>query len=505
MSSSDDRTGTLVTGSLPDSVDVLIVGAGPTGLALAVALARAGVDHLIVDRVNDLGADPRASLLHVRSIELLAGLGVGDEVGELGESITRASYYDAGLRVCDLDFTALESPAGGALGISQAAIEAILTDQLEAAGGAVHRPVALDSFELTDGGVSAQLSSHDLPPVPLSTRFIIGCDGMTSTVREHARLGGADDELPESFVTATVQLSGDLDRSAVHFFAADDGFLVLSPLPASTWRLTATMVGDGAAPRPEQLQLILTDRGPRTTAVTLGRPIDIGRYRVRRSVARHHRDGPVMLAGDAAHTFSPAGGQGMNTGLADATNLGWKLAAVCNRHADTTLLDTYATERRSAADDAVDRVDRFGGILSIHNPIVRGFRDAVAALAGRIDTFGAPVLRGLSGFDTAYERGAVWAGQGGDHRWGAIGERSALVDPATLADGAHHVLVADFEQVTDFEQLTEVFPAPLTVDVVPGAAQGACLVRPDGHIGWTGGADDVAALGTHLDRWFLRT
>ncbi|MFA9564906.1 MAG: FAD-dependent monooxygenase, partial [Acidimicrobiales bacterium] len=334
----------------------------------------------------------------------------------------------------------------------------------------------------------------------------IGCDGATSSIRQQAGLDGSGGDVPESFVVANIELSGDLDRSAMSLFAADDGFLVLSPLPDNLWRYTATADRDVSVPTPEQLQLVLSERGPRTSSLTLGRPHDIGRYRLRRTIAKRLRSGGLLLAGDAAHTFSPAGGQGMNTGIADAINLGWKLALVATGRAHDELLDTYNTERRRAARDAAERVERFGGALSLHNPVARGLRDAVALLASRVDVLSSPVLRGLAGFDTVYTKGAVMKGKPGGRRWGSVGERLDGLVASMLTDNAHHILVADPDEASDYRRLADRYHAPTHVEVIEsGGRSGAALVRPDGHIGWLGNRGSIGDLEAHLDRWLTRT
>jgi 2-polyprenyl-6-methoxyphenol hydroxylase-like FAD-dependent oxidoreductase len=493
------------TQPLPTSVDVVVAGAGPTGLVLAIMLQQAGLDLLVVDRAGQPGTDPRASIVHVRTAELLAGIGVGPTLLEHAEPLSSATYYDLGLPVCDLQFKSLGSDYA-ALGISQVDLEQALVDRLEAIGGTVHRPVTVESVRSDGAGAVVEMTRSGGDPISVSSRFVIGCDGAASSIRHHAGLDGSGADVPESFVVANIELSGDLDRSAMSLFAADDGFLVLSPLPDNLWRYTATAERDAAVPTAEQLQLVLGERGPRASSLTLGRPHDIGRYRVRRTIAKRLRAGALLLAGDAAHTFSPAGGQGMNTGIADAVNLGWKLALVATGRAQDALLDTYNTERRRAARDATERVERFGGALSLHNPVARGLRDAVALLASRIDVLSSPVLRGLSGFDTGYTKGAVMKGKPGGRRWGSLGERLDGLVPSMLTDHAHHILVADPEEASDYRRLTDRYRAPMHVEVIEsGGRAGAALVRPDGHLGWLGGRGALGDLETHLDRWLTST
>lgn len=490
---------------LPTSVDVVVAGAGPTGLVVAIMLEQAGLDVLIVDRAGQPGTDPRASIVHVRTAELLAGLGLGPTLIEHAEPLASATYYDVGLPVADLRFDSLGSDYA-ALGISQVDLEHALVDRLEAIGGAVYRPVSVESVRADGVGAIVEVTRSGGEPITIESRYVIGCDGATSALRHQAGLDGSGADVPESFVVANIELSGDLDRTAMSLFASDDGFLVLSPLPDNLWRYTVTADRDAPIPTPEQLQLVLNERGPRANSLILGRPHDVGRYRVRRTIAKRLRSGGLFLAGDAAHTFSPAGSQGMNTGIADAVNLGWKLALVATGRAHDELLGTYNTERRRAARDAAERVDRFGGALSLHNPVARGLRDAIALLASRVDVLSSPVLRGLAGFDTVYTKGAVMKGKPGGRRWGSVGERLDGLMPSMLTDNAHHILVADPDEASAYRRLADSYPAPTHVEVIEsGGRAGAALVRPDGHLGWTGNRGALGDLEAHLDRWLTRT
>jgi hypothetical protein len=255
-------------------------------------------------------------------------------------------------------------------------------------------------------------------------------------------------------------------------------------------------------PTREQLQLILSERGPRTSSVELGPLTAVGRYRIQRSVASSLRAGRVLLAGDAAHTFSPATAQGMNTGIADAANLAWKLAAVLGRVGHDTLLDSYDTERRQAALDAVKRTERYSSGLSTSNPLTRGIRDTLGLLAGRIDKLRLPMTEGLAGFDTRYENGLVGTGRH-VNGWGEVGKRVEQLSPALRGRATFRLLTSDRSERSRLKTFANRWPAQIDVGVLSAGGAGLALVRPDDHLAWLGSASRLPELRALLDRWLV--
>ena len=247
----------------------------------------------------------------------------------------------------------------------------------------------------------------------------------------------------------------------------------------------------------------------------------------------------MLIAGDAAHTFSPVGGQGMNAGIHDAANLAWKLASICAGDAPVRLAETYESERRAAALDTFERTERLAGALTESNPVLRAARDLVGAAARVVPAIGAPLGRGLGGMDTVYSPGSYSAGAVTEgpwiDGWGRPGERMDTPVPELLADGRYHLVLTghalmagDVERVVDLAEGHEGGTVVHLLDPdVGGSRKGprrrtrpwptsdpadrpipehphVVLVRPDGHIGWTGRLEDADLLGAHMDRWLAR-
>lgn len=517
--------------NLPGTTDVLVVGAGPTGLTLAALLRTAGLDVVVAERAPRRSSEARASLLHSRGLEVLATAGAAEPVLGEGELVHAVAHHDLGLPVGEVRFDGLDGDFPFALGIGADRVEAALLGRLGELGAEVRWSTALEGLRDEGASVTAELCDRHGTTHPVQAGWVVGCDGATSAVRRLAGLAGEEVEDPGTFVLATLEVGGRLEPHAMHVYTAPEGFCALSPLPGGLQRLTATLPDGPGTPSTEELQAVLTSRGPRADPLTLGPPAWVARYRVRRGVAAAFRRGRVLLAGDAAHTFSPVGGQGMNTGLHDVANLAWKLAAVVKGTAPLRLIETYDSERRPAALRARDRTERLAGALTLGNPLARGARDALALVARAVPPLRQPLRQGLAGMDSVYAAGAYAAGAvtAGPvlEGWGEPGGRLHGLPAELVADGRHHLVLMGDELRGDTvgaaaSRCRRYCDAPVLTVVgadrpghgaqrwtaderpVPTEATGV-LVRPDGHIGWTGRLDDLDGLRSHLDRWFTRS
>lgn len=331
-------------------VDVLVVGAGPTGLTLAVELARRGVDHVLVERTPSPALGSRGKGLQPRSLEVLDDLGVIDEILANSTHGMPLRLHQDGRAVAELPTSTFEVQPGvphpDLLVLPEWRVEQVLRDRLGELGGCVEFGVGLESFDQDDTGVTVTLGDGGV----IRARYVVGCDGGRSTVRK--RLGATMDghtHDDQYFLVGDVRVDG-LGDDAIHTWFGEDGsFLALAPLPnaGGTWQYQANVLPgeDGTVPEPTpEIFAELFHRRSGLHDVTVRDPAWLSRYRFNARMVADYRYGRVFLAGDAAHVHSPAGGQGMNTGIQDAYNLGWKLAAVLAGGPEH-LLDTYGTER----------------------------------------------------------------------------------------------------------------------------------------------------------------
>jgi 2-polyprenyl-6-methoxyphenol hydroxylase-like FAD-dependent oxidoreductase len=331
------------------SGEALVVGAGPVGLMLACELRRHGAGCRIVDRAPAPTDKSKAVVLHARTIEHLDHLALEQEFLEQGSSVHGVSFLQGGHRRARLRFDRIDSRYPFVLNIPQSTTERLLGDRLRALGGEVERGVELVGYDREGDGAIAVLRHADGRLEQARARYLCGCDGSRSTVRRLAGIGFAGSRYEEEWMLADVRAeTPPFARDEVTIYAEPRQFLAVFPLPGERWRLIAVRrpaaAGEPGGPATlDELEALLRHHARR--AVRLFDANWITPFRIGHRHASHLRDGPVFLCGDAAHIHSQVSGQGMNTGLQDAINLGWKLARVCRGRARPELLDTYEAER----------------------------------------------------------------------------------------------------------------------------------------------------------------
>ncbi len=358
-----------MTASEKAAVEVLIVGAGPTGLVLAICLTRLGVRVRIVDKLTAPETTSRAIGVQARTLEFYRQLGLADALVARGHKAAAMNLWVSGRHRARLPFADMGadiSPFPFALVVSQDEHEKILTEHLAGLGVEVERGTELLDFENADELVSARLKKSGGAIETCAANFIAGCDGAHSTVREHLKIGFAGGTYARRFYVADVQAEGAPMNGEINVALAAADFLVLFPLGNSgRARLIGALAegakNSGANPTWQDVnQGVIESLRLKITRVNW-----FSTYRVHHRVAERYQLGRAFLLGDAAHVHSPVGGQGLNTGVGDAVNLAWKLAAVLRRRAPADLLDTYQPERTAFARRLVGTTDRvFAGVTS---------------------------------------------------------------------------------------------------------------------------------------------
>jgi 2-polyprenyl-6-methoxyphenol hydroxylase-like FAD-dependent oxidoreductase len=325
--------------------DALVIGAGPVGLMLACELRRHGATCRVVDRAAGPTDKSKAVILHARTIEHLDQLALDERFVERGTALHGVSFFQGGRRLAQLRFDRIDSRHPFVLDIPQSTTEELLGDHLRMLGGEVERGVELVALEREADGVVGILRHADGRLERSRARYLCGCDGSHSKVRELTGVGFAGRPYDAEWMLADVRIEGPpLARDEATIYVEPRHFLAILPLPDERWRLIAVRrVGPGGAPTLEEFEALL--RHHAGAPVRLFDPAWIAPFRIGHRHATHIRDGRAFLCGDAAHIHSQVSGQGMNTGLQDAINLGWKLALVCRGAARTELLDTYEFER----------------------------------------------------------------------------------------------------------------------------------------------------------------
>jgi 2-polyprenyl-6-methoxyphenol hydroxylase-like FAD-dependent oxidoreductase len=378
------------------NTDVLIVGAGPTGLALATALQKSGVDHLIIDGLPAGTNTSRAAVIHAHTLEMLEPLGVVQELEAEGLTLGRFTLRDRDTPLIQLSFDELPSTYQHILMIPQPRTEAVLAGRLQELGGAVRREVKAVSAAQSADHVLVQTVTPE-GDQQIRARFVVGADGMHSTIRQSTSIEFQGQAYGESFVLADVRMNWRLGQTEVSLSFSPAGLVVIAPLPDGTFRIVATMDDAPEAPAIEDIQRLLDERGPKNSPARVHEIVWGSRFRVHHRLASTYREGRILLMGDAAHVHSPAGGQGMNAGLVDAMVLSQALTAIVRDGASVDSLNQYARLRRPAASEVLGLASRLTKMATVRPILLRKFRNVALRLLGRLPAFRRKLALQLSG------------------------------------------------------------------------------------------------------------
>lgn len=356
------------------NTEVIIIGAGPTGLALACQLVRFDINFIIIDKKDGPTALSKALGVHARTLEVYEQLGIADKAVEEGVIADKMKLIGSTNGQIYNGFSLAEmgqgmSPFPYMLVLEQSKNEEILYEYLQSHGKEVRWNVALDEFRQDEDGVTAVVTKDGGESETITAKYLVGCDGASSIVRKRLGFSFKGDTEERLFYVADSYLEADLDHSALHSCFAQDAFLFFFPMANEEGHATSTNRWRILGNLPEAIasdddidmsDAAIEQRIQQTTTL----PLKVrstkwsSTYRVHTRRVDHFSEGRCFLAGDAAHVHTPAGGQGMNTGIQDAYNLAWKLAFVLKGQAGKPLLDTYNAERLENAKDLVKSTDR---------------------------------------------------------------------------------------------------------------------------------------------------
>ena len=519
---------------------VVVVGAGPVGLVAAVELARRGVPVRIIDKLTKPTDESRAIAVHARSLEMFERMGLAGELAASGVKATRMEMRAGGRQLARVEFGHVDSAFPFTVVTAQTETERILTEHLASLGVAVERGTELTGLTQDANGVhltlahaggvtesaSGQAERAGGQVERASAAWVIGADGAHSTVRHLAgtRLEGSFEG--ERFLLGDVEAEHDLDRSAMYTYFSPDGLLAVFPMRDARMRLIAQVRETPDAPprttvTQDELQRVVDQRasGIRITAAHW-----LTEFEIHHAQVPAYRLGRVFLAGDAAHVHSPAGGQGMNTGMQDAFNLGWKLALAVEGRAGGQLLDSYHAERHPVGAKVIEFTTRLTSLGTLDGALRTALRNGlmhaalgigpvrdVMASQAEETTIGyrnSPVVTGPAHHGPAHHGVAA-----GDHApfaaepaelarrlAGAAGTTGHLIlsiapdrlpaAPAQAPDGTVQLLIAASQAPVPGYDAVIADPLARAAVRYELPYGGRVAIRPDGYIGLIEGLDD---------------
>lgn len=367
---------------------VLVVGAGPTGLTVAVSLWQQGVPCRVIDKLLEPSDKSKALAIHARSLEMFEIMGLADKMVGQGNICGGFSMYTGKTRLARVSTADVDSPFPYILMLSQAEIERILTAKLESLGGKIERGVELTAMSEVKEAVSVTLNHSNGEEETATYSWVVGCDGAHSKVRKLLNLTFEGSAYEEQFGLADIDIDSGIAEDEVTTFFHEDGALVFFPMGNGRFRTLANVeeaTVSGDAPSREFMQALLDKRGPGN--VKIEKTYWLAWFRIHRRSVGKYRVGRAFVAGDAAHIHSPVGGQGMNTGMQDGHNLAWKLAMVVRGEADEKLLDSYEEERHPIGQMLLKGTDMATKLAFLRNPVAKQVRNHMVSFLSQQDFF----------------------------------------------------------------------------------------------------------------------
>lgn len=362
-----------------EQTDVLVVGAGPTGLVLAASLAANGVSFRLIEREMTRNPHSRALVVQARSLELLDRFGLAEPLIERGRKGLGAALFVEGEQAALMslgDIGIDDTAFPYMLFASQVQTEQVLDEHLDRIGVVIERGLCLERFTQDEDGVTAVLQGPEGERT-VRCRYIVGCDGAHSVVRKQSGISFEGAPYAQDFVLTDVQLDWVPAADGLQVFLEKKQFAAVFPIAKpNLWRIMASRIdvsADAPDPTLEEMQAIMDAVCP--TPVRLHDPIWLTRFRLHHRGVDRYRVGRAFVAGDAAHIHSPAGGQGMNTGMQDAYNLGWKLALALRGAHHPALLDSYHAERFPIGKKLLDFTDRTFSMLVSQSGLLASLRN----------------------------------------------------------------------------------------------------------------------------------
>ena len=494
---------------------ILIVGAGPTGMTAAIELRRAGFDVRIIDKSDRMAQHSQALVVQARTLEQLQRYGLAKDAVARGRKLSEARFYSDGKQIVSFKLDQVHSRYPYVLFLPQSETEAILNQHMEGLGVKTERQVELMRLTQEDGVIRATLRHKDGAEEEVSPRWVLGCDGAHSAVRHQIGMPFEGTGYGISFFLGDLEIDGpDAPQEELCIHVRHGDVVFMGRLSDRTVRLIVALHAKQDLDQDRRLsiedfQQAVDQVGVR---VKIKEAQWMTPFRVTDRQAQHYRVGNIFLAGDASHIHSPVGGQGMNTGMQDVANLGWKLAVV-ERGADPRLLDSYEEERGEVGKSLLRFTGRGLKMATTTNPVLELLRNSLAPVLSKLEPIQKAAIGFISETSIEYRASSIVADVGGDGDLRA-GDRlpdlalgHATTETTLLKDrtSAKHLALVLNGTVAEVNDVRATLPGAEVTALetsqldkqgqrLLGGEKKVILIRPDGYVGYRGPLESTSRL-----------
>jgi len=486
--------------------DVLVAGAGPVGLTLAAELTRYGVSVRIVEKNAHRTDKSKALVVWSRTLELMDRLGCSESFLATGLKSTAANISAGTEPIARITFENDDTPYPFALMIAQSETERLLEEFLNNLGVRVERTVELTTFTKSANGLTSTLRYADGYEEIIESSWLAGCDGAHSTVRHQLGVEFEGSTQASDWILADTHISGVPHPNEICAFWHSEGVLIIFPITPGRYRVIAdTGAADPSHPRPdptlEEVQAVLDQRGP--GGIKISDPIWLATFHINERKVANYQSGRVFLVGDAAHIHSPAGGQGMNTGMQDAFNLAWKLALVSDGTCvENPVLASYSPERSTVGDQVLKAAGRFTDIAILKGAVKQSVRNHLTSFLCGLAPFRKIAVDMMEEISISYPHSPLNAGGTRKSLHPVEGERAPIREgekPVGAGDKPRFALFGEASE--KFAKVAAQYPNLLEPNLrKPYRDGGLWLVRPDGYVALSTKAGDCDAVTAYLGR-----
>jgi 2-polyprenyl-6-methoxyphenol hydroxylase-like FAD-dependent oxidoreductase len=467
-------------------IDVLIVGAGPVGLTMASFLQHYGVSFRIIDKKDQPTQTSNAVGVQARTLELLEEIGLSEKIAAGGRHIRSAHYFMHRKKIGTLDFNTVQSRYPYVCCIPQSKTEAVFNEHLTQAGITIERSTTLENIEKTNDSLLATIKNAQGNEI-IYANYVIACDGYHSTVREFADIKYEGKDLGYRFLMIDSPVTWDQSLDSMYIATANGLALAMFPMKDSV-RMIADISKSPALKKLEQAdekvfsEIVKQCLG--TNTMKISKPLWQSAFWIHERLSNHYRDGNIFFMGDAAHAHSPAGGQGMNTGMQDAINLAWKLVLAIKHKGNKKLLDSFETERRPVAKTLITNASKATNIMLSNNPLYMLVRKFIFPRLLGMKSFKAAMSTAIAEVNINYRKSPLVSG----NVQGNIKPGMRITSLHTPLKGKHLLIDTAGDarnQLNDYQNIIDIVDLAQAPEALK-YLQGYCLIRPDYYVAYVG-------------------